>query len=89
MSTTVVDDVELEAALEVGEDRALDDRRLSIAFNQPRHSEDIKGSDVETQSWRMRERMKTVRSEKNNTQKKYYQLLIAMSKIMYKQWPMF
>ena len=56
MSTTVVDDVELEAALEVGEDLALDDRRLSIAFNQPRHSEDIKGSDVETQSLRMKKK---------------------------------
>jgi len=63
VSATVVDDVELEAALEVGEDLALDDRRLSIAFNLPRHAEDIKGSDVETQSWRMRERMKTVSSE--------------------------
>ena len=56
----VDDDVELDAAQEVGEDLVLDDRRLSVAYNLPRHVEDIKGSDVETQSWRMRERMKTV-----------------------------
>ena len=57
------DDVELDAALEVGEDLVLDDRRLSVAYNLPRHVEDIKGSDVETQSWRMRERMKTVNQD--------------------------
>ena len=56
-----VDDVEPETALEVGEDLALDDRRLSLAFTFPRHLEEIKGTDAETQSWRMRERMKTVR----------------------------
>ena len=54
------DDLEYEAAMEVEEDLALDDRRLSLAFNLPRHLEEIKGTDVETQSWRMRERMKTV-----------------------------
>ena len=54
------DDLGLEAAVEVGEDLALDDRRLQLAFNLPRHVEEIKGTDAETQSWRMRERMKTV-----------------------------
>jgi hypothetical protein len=60
------DDLEYEAAMEVEEDLALDDRRLSLAFNLPRHLEEIKGTDVETQSWRMRERMKTVRNDLHN-----------------------
>ena len=53
-------ELEPETAMEAGEDFALDDRNLAVAYNCARHIEDIIGADAETQSWRMRERMKTV-----------------------------
>ena len=51
-----------EEALEVNEEVTLDDRYLPLAFSSVRHLEDIIGIDVDesAQTWRMRERMKTV-----------------------------
>ena len=51
-----------EMAVEVDEDVTLDDRHLPLAFRSVRHLEDIKGItlDESAQTWRMRERMKTV-----------------------------
>ena len=51
-----------EVAVEVDEDVTLDDRHLPLAFRCVRHLEDIKGItlDESAQTWRMRERMKTV-----------------------------
>ena len=53
---------EAEMAVEVDEDVTLDDRYLPLAFSSVRHLEDIKGIaiDESAQTWRMRERMKTV-----------------------------
>lgn len=41
-------------------DAASEDRSMALAFNERRHVETIVGGPTETQSWRMRERMKTV-----------------------------
>ena len=53
---------EAEMAVEVDEDVTLDDRYLPLAFRCARHLEEIKGItlDESAQTWRMRERMKTV-----------------------------
>ena len=53
---------EAEMAVEVDEEVTLDDRHLPLAFRCVRHLEDIKGItlDESAQTWRMRERMKTV-----------------------------
>ncbi len=57
-------DLEPEVAEEVSEnsdlDAAREDRRMPNAFTDPRHAEEIVGVPSENQSWRMRERMKTV-----------------------------
>jgi regulator-associated protein of mTOR len=58
--------LDLEEGAEVGQE--LDDEvdnevkfwDIPMAFNSPRHLEDIVGEDLEMQTWRMRERMKTV-----------------------------
>lgn len=49
-----------EVGVEVEEGLALDDRNLPLAFHAPRHREEIVGGELESQSWRMREKMKTV-----------------------------
>ena len=55
------DDLRLEEAVEVGEDSALDDRKLPLAYQSARHVEEIVGiNDNEAHTWRSRERMKTV-----------------------------
>ncbi len=55
---------ETEEAEEVTEksdlDAAAEDRAMPLAFDALRHEEDVAGADPEEQSWRMRERMKTV-----------------------------
>ena len=53
---------EAEMAVEVDEGVTLDDRHLPLAFRSVRHLEDIKGITIDesAQTWRMRERMKTV-----------------------------
>ena len=56
------EDFRLEEGVEAGEDLALDDRKLPVAYQSGRHVEAIVGSaEGETQTWRSRERMKTVR----------------------------
>ena len=57
------EDFRLEEGVEAGEDLALDDRKLPVAYQSGRHVEAIVGSaEGETQTWRSRERMKTVRT---------------------------
>ena len=53
---------EAEMAVELDEEVTLDDRHLPLAFRSVRHLEDIKGITIDesAQTWRMRERMKTV-----------------------------
>merc|ERR1719328_64309 len=58
--SNVIDRADPEQAVEVEEELALDDRKLPLAFNYPRHQETICGEETESQGWRMRERMKTV-----------------------------
>ena len=56
------EDIRLEEGVEAGEDLALDDRKLPVAYQSGRHVEAIVGSaEGEAQTWRSRERMKTVR----------------------------
>lgn len=58
--------LDLEEGAEVGQE--LDDEAdpeikfwdIPLAFNSPRHLEEIIGEDLEMQTWRMREKMKTV-----------------------------
>jgi hypothetical protein len=54
--------LEAELAVEMNEEIALDDRHQPLAFSSVRHLEEITGLTVDesAQTWRMRERMKTV-----------------------------
>ena len=58
----VENSMEAEVAVEMDEDVSLDDRHLTLAFSNVRHLEDITGITIDesSQTWRMRERMKTV-----------------------------
>ncbi|XP_041364724.1 regulatory-associated protein of mTOR-like isoform X2 [Gigantopelta aegis] len=51
---------EVDIGLYEEDESELGDRQLPIAFNEARHKEIIEGSHCLTQTWRMKERMKTV-----------------------------
>ena len=58
----VENSLEAEVAVEMDEGVSLDDRHLPVAFSSVRHLEEITGITIDeaSQTWRMRERMKTV-----------------------------
>ncbi|CAE1248564.1 RAPTOR [Acanthosepion pharaonis] len=62
MNTSISEDSRScsEAYNEEEEESPDSDRRLSLAFNQSRHTEKIQAPEIVTQTWRMKERMKTV-----------------------------